>query len=387
MQPQRKPKLRWYVPKLGNHIPRFTFFVLCLALLTPWFAMASWIMNVFCLPADLAGGVALLLYIPLILLTIAGCLLLVLLAIIGCLLLALPAIAGCLLLIAAVNRAREFADPTSHQQTVVVFRSDVFPEEDPEPACTQYFAEKLAADLSLDIGDPQGEERDVLNVSIGDKLKSVRLLVEWVPWGLDDDDAPISLTPDLRRAVKAEISAKLSAVLEKHPASAQQQDPARVTLAYRHAIIDDAAFGDFVAGKGPHAKAAWGRLMQAHPTKEGREEAARDIPLPAPVITLVDAPKLIRETAEYILSISEREVPVAATAGAIMTMSVLTQNRYLIRGWRLTPLNIYLLLLAETGQGKDAVETGPAEILNTIFIIKFIQSEQIESTTRWAATR
>ena len=98
MQPQRKPKLRWYVPKLGNHIPRFTFFVLCLALLTPWAAMASWIMNVFCLPPDLAGGVALLLYIPLILLTIAGCLLLVLLAIIGCLLLVLLAIIGCLLL-------------------------------------------------------------------------------------------------------------------------------------------------------------------------------------------------------------------------------------------------------------------------------------------------
>ena len=215
MQPQRKPKLRWYVPKLGNHIPRFTFFVLCLALLTPWFAMASWIMNVFCLPPDLAGGVVLLL---------------VLLAIIGCLLLALPVIAGCLLLIAAVNRAREFADPTSHQQTVVVFRSDVFPEEDPEPACTQYFAEKLAADSSLDISEPQGEGRDVLNVSIGDKLKSVRLLVEWVPWGLDDDDndwaieirVPVSYTGFLRhrktrRQDAAHIVSILSRIVETEP--------------------------------------------------------------------------------------------------------------------------------------------------------------------------
>jgi hypothetical protein len=230
MQPQRKPKLRWYVPKLGNHIPRFTFFVLCLALLTPWAAMASWIMNVFCLPPDLAGGVALLLYIPLILLAIAGCLLLVLLAIIGCLLLALPAIAGCLLLIAAVNRAREFTDPTSHQQTAVVFRSDVFPDEKPEPACTQYFAEKLAADSSLDISEPQGEGRDVLNVSIGDKLKSVRLLVEWVPWGLEDDDndwaieirVPVSYTDFLRhrktrRQGVAHIVSILSRIVETEP--------------------------------------------------------------------------------------------------------------------------------------------------------------------------
>jgi hypothetical protein len=149
---------------------------------------------------------------------------------------------GC---IAAVNSAREFGDPTLHQQTVVAFRDDKKPERD----CTQFLATRLAADPSLEVVRiaanprfevPQDTRSGGLSVLVSDKLYylSVKPVDSYVSlrWEIETDDAddvdyiracywairiyePVShaCSHEERRHCVAQIVSILSGIVEAEP--------------------------------------------------------------------------------------------------------------------------------------------------------------------------
>lgn len=74
-------------------------------------------------------------------------------------------------------------------------------------------------------------------------------------------------------------------------------------------------------------------------------------------------PGLLGEVAQFILDASPRPVPQIALAGAIALLSGVTGRAFNVSG---TGLNQYVLLLAETGTGKDAIATGISRLMAAV---------------------
>lgn len=94
---------------------------------------------------------------------------------------------------------------------------------------------------------------------------------------------------------------------------------------------------------------------------------------PAPIerqeIEDLDAPKvifppgLVGDIANFFLEASPRRVPTIALAGSIGLMSGVCGRAYNVTG---TGLNQYVLILAQTGAGKDAVSSGISRLMNVM---------------------
>jgi hypothetical protein len=74
-------------------------------------------------------------------------------------------------------------------------------------------------------------------------------------------------------------------------------------------------------------------------------------------------PGLLGELAQFIYSAAPRPVPEIALAGAIGLMAGIAGRAYNISG---TGLNQYILLLADTGTGKEAMASGIDKIMNSV---------------------
>ena len=90
-------------------------------------------------------------------------------------------------------------------------------------------------------------------------------------------------------------------------------------------------------------------------------------PPPAPVYVPAHAdgayaapPGLVGDLAQYLYSTAIRPVPEAALVGAIALMAGIAGRAYNISG---TGLNQYLLFVAKTGTGKEAIETGINKVI------------------------
>lgn len=76
-------------------------------------------------------------------------------------------------------------------------------------------------------------------------------------------------------------------------------------------------------------------------------------------------PGLLGEIAQFILDASPRPVPEISLAGAIALMSGITGRAYNISG---AGLNQYILLLAMTGAGKDAISSGISKLMQQVSV-------------------
>lgn len=86
----------------------------------------------------------------------------------------------------------------------------------------------------------------------------------------------------------------------------------------------------------------------------GSSPATSTIPLP---------PGLLGEIAQFVYSAAPRPVPEIAIAAAIGLMSGICGRAYNVSG---TGLNQYILLLAKTGRGKDAITSGIDKIMSRV---------------------
>lgn len=86
----------------------------------------------------------------------------------------------------------------------------------------------------------------------------------------------------------------------------------------------------------------------------GSSPAASTIPFP---------PGLLGEIAQFIYDAAPRQVEEVAIAGAIGLLAGICGRAYNISG---TGLNQYILLLAKTGRGKDAITSGIDKIMNEV---------------------
>lgn len=95
-----------------------------------------------------------------------------------------------------------------------------------------------------------------------------------------------------------------------------------------------------------------------------RNSTAAAAPLPASgerVNTF--PPGLLGEVAQFIMDVSPRPVPQIALAGAIGLLSGICGRAYNVSG---TGLNQYVLLMATTGSGKDAISSGIAKLMSAV---------------------
>lgn len=74
-------------------------------------------------------------------------------------------------------------------------------------------------------------------------------------------------------------------------------------------------------------------------------------------------PGLVGDVAEFILSVSPRPVPEISLAAAISLISAVAGRAYNVSG---TGLNQYVLMLAMTGAGKDAVSVGISKLMGAL---------------------
>jgi hypothetical protein len=83
----------------------------------------------------------------------------------------------------------------------------------------------------------------------------------------------------------------------------------------------------------------------------------------APASTIPLPPGLMGEIAQFIYEAAPRQVAEVAIAGAIGLMSGICGRSYNVSG---TGLNQYVLLLAKTGRGKDAITSGIDKIMHEV---------------------
>lgn len=105
------------------------------------------------------------------------------------------------------------------------------------------------------------------------------------------------------------------------------------------------------------------------------------IPTSASNSNIIIPPGLLGELAQFIYQAAPRPVPEIALAAAIGLMAGITGRAYNISG---TGLNQYILLLAATGSGKEAMALGIDRLMNTIRLqvptsVNFIGPSQIAS--------
>lgn len=89
----------------------------------------------------------------------------------------------------------------------------------------------------------------------------------------------------------------------------------------------------------------------------------RPLPAQSPVGAISIPPGLLGEIAQFIYAAAPRPVPEIALAGAIGLMAGICGRAYNISG---TGLNQYVLLLAATGSGKEAMRSGINKLMNAI---------------------
>lgn len=95
-----------------------------------------------------------------------------------------------------------------------------------------------------------------------------------------------------------------------------------------------------------------------------RNSTAANTPLPASGGRVNPFPPgLLGEVAQFIMDVSPRPVPQIALAGAIALLSGITGRAYNVSG---TGLNQYVLLMATTGSGKDAIASGIAKLMSAV---------------------
>lgn len=104
-------------------------------------------------------------------------------------------------------------------------------------------------------------------------------------------------------------------------------------------------------------------------------------PVPAANSNIIIPPGLLGELAQFIYQAAPRPVPEIALAAAIGLMAGITGRAYNISG---TGLNQYILLLAATGSGKEAMALGIDRLMNTIRLqvptsVNFIGPSEIAS--------
>lgn len=92
-------------------------------------------------------------------------------------------------------------------------------------------------------------------------------------------------------------------------------------------------------------------------------EASGSHGLIVPATPVVFPPGLVGEVAEFILAASPRPVPQIALAAAIGLLSGVMGRAYNVSG---TGVNQYVLMLARTGVGKDAIGVGISKLMNAV---------------------
>jgi len=92
------------------------------------------------------------------------------------------------------------------------------------------------------------------------------------------------------------------------------------------------------------------------------QEASRDI-APSEVQVRDFPPGLVGDVASFILSVSPRPVPQIALAASVGLLSGIMGRAYNISG---SGLNQYVLMLARTGVGKDAISVGTSKLMKAV---------------------
>lgn len=104
------------------------------------------------------------------------------------------------------------------------------------------------------------------------------------------------------------------------------------------------------------------RLQLAAPVAAQETEPEPE-PVKVPVTPLTFPPGLVGEIAEYIYSTAVRPVPEVALAAALSLVAGICGRSYNISG---TGLNLYIILLAGTGTGKEGASRGIDNLLSAV---------------------
>lgn len=117
--------------------------------------------------------------------------------------------------------------------------------------------------------------------------------------------------------------------------------------------------------------------VEQHPLKVKVESSSLSIPTKQ-----IDLPPgLLGEIAQFIYAASPRPVPEIALAGAIGLMAGIAGRAYNVSA---TGLNQYVLLLARTGRGKEAMASGINKLINVVrqqvpTVVEFLGPDEIAS--------
>ena len=125
-------------------------------------------------------------------------------------------------------------------------------------------------------------------------------------------------------------------------------------VGFLNCIIDDTEWQAFMSGSDPRAKKV-DHLTDIPQTYDLAPTVHDEIPAPT---------GWVGRLYEYALQENERHMPAVAQAVALSTVSALSQNRFVANSWRTTALNLYIMVVASTGLGKEATESVVQRLLS-----------------------
>jgi hypothetical protein len=99
----------------------------------------------------------------------------------------------------------------------------------------------------------------------------------------------------------------------------------------------------------------------------------------SPPFDLVKPPGLVGMIADYSDRASFRKQPLMNICAGLTTVAALTENRFVVDRWQ-TPLNMYLVAVAETGEGKEAPRNAIKAAINVVRGLSRVK-ESVSSST------
>lgn len=163
-------------------------------------------------------------------------------------------------------------------------------------------------------------------------------------------------------AQRLEHAAYNREVVGSNPTSPTSSPAASTIYNYNHNVIGYEAIGVSPSGKASGFGPDTGGSNPSTPAKSKKSKPL-EFSVTKEKLYLYPPPGLVGEIANFIYQAAPRPVPEIAIAAAIGLMSGICGRAYNVSS---TGLNQYILLLAKTGRGKEAIQSGISKLVSAV---------------------
>lgn len=248
-----------------------------------------------------------------------------------------------------------------------------------------YYPSQSEADLALiDIIAFYTQNRNQIirifrKSALGKRQKATR--VDYIAWminksfdrlgpKLDFDGWKINLDKQLAASSNGKTAAFDAEDVGSNPAAVANDSQLNLPLGAVAQRSEPFAHNGLVAGSNPASPTNNASVAQGIEHQPSKPVVVGSTPTGS--ANILPPPGLVGEIAQFIYAAAPRQVPEIAIAGAMGLMAGICGKAYNVSG---TGLNQYILLLANTGSGKEAIAYGIDKIINAVQMSVPVASE------------